>query len=76
MPFVTPQQAGEYAEAAILDYARQCGAETPEEVMKALEMLISKAARGIEKYCGSEAAYIVTARTAFNIQPNSQAHLN
>ncbi len=65
---ISPARAAEEAEKAITRYAIEFGPETPEEVRKLMEMLISKAARGVEKYCGLEVAIQVLARTIENME--------
>ena len=60
---MTPTQAGPLAEAAITQYVRQCGAHSPDDLRKVLEMLISKAARGIEKHSCHQVAMDVLVRT-------------
>jgi hypothetical protein len=47
----------------IFDYCKGCLCETPEDIRKAGEMLVSKMARGIEKYAGNDAAISVLQRT-------------
>lgn len=64
---ITPEQAAAAAEKAIAAYALDCQAHTPEDVRKMLEMLISKAARGIEKECGLQAAVDVLVRTVSHV---------
>lgn len=68
---VTSDKASVLAEAAIAQYAQACGLSNPEEIRKALEMLISKAARGIEKYAGTEVAVDVLKRTTLAIEPTT-----
>ena len=60
---LTPEMAAAASEKVILSYAKELNLQTPEEVKQALEMLISKATRGIEKYCGFSAAGMVLIRT-------------
>lgn len=62
--------ADEAAEKAIMSYSRELNIQTAEDLKHAFEMLISKAARGIEKYCGKDEAVKVVARTAFRISKN------
>jgi hypothetical protein len=73
---VTSDKASALAEAAIAQYAQACGLSNPEEVRKALEMLISKAARGIEKYAGTDVAVDVLKRTTLAIEPAASASMN
>lgn len=63
---LTPEMADEAAEKAIMSYSR----EPAEDLKHAFEMLISKSARGIEKYCGTDEAVKVVARTAYCISKN------
>ena len=63
---LTPEIADKAAEKAIMFYARELNLQTPEDTKHALEMLISKAAKGIEKYCGQEASQMVLIRTLKN----------
>jgi len=67
---VTPKQADAAAERAIVDYAAELSLSSSTEIQQALEMLISKAARGIEKYCGAEAAVDVLNRTLGHLLRN------
>ena len=64
---ITPQQADSLAEKTIVKYCQECGVDTPDDVRKACEMLISKAARAIEKYNGTESAIGVLNRTALYV---------
>ena len=67
---ITPEMAEKSAEKAIMSYSRELNIQTAEDLKHAFEMLISKAARGIEKYCGKDEAVKVVARTAFRISKN------
>lgn len=60
---ITAHEASAASEQALANYAEICGAETPDDLRKALEMMISKAARGIEKYSGNSIAVEVLVRT-------------
>jgi hypothetical protein len=73
---VTPEKASNLAEAAIADYAKSCGLATPDDIRKALEMLISKAARGIEKYSGTDVAVQVLMRTTLSLAPAATSSVN
>ena len=64
---ITPEMADKAAEKAIVSYSRELNLQTTEDLKHAFEMLISKAARGIEKYCGTDEAVKVIARTAYHI---------
>ncbi|WP_285259208.1 hypothetical protein [Halopseudomonas bauzanensis] len=64
---ITPQQADDLAEKTIAQYCRAAGVETTDDVRKACEMLISKAARAIEKHSGNTAAVQVLDRTSLHI---------
>ena len=66
---ITPQKADIYAEACIALYADRCGVQSPEDIRKALELLISKSARAIEKYTGTPTAVDVLQRTALRLMP-------
>jgi len=70
---LTPKQADAAAEQAIADYAAALSLSSHTEVRQALEMLISKAARGIEKYCGAEVAVDVLTRTSGHLMRNPMA---
>jgi hypothetical protein len=69
---ITPPEANQLADRIIADYSAQCGVEAPEDIRKVLEMLISKAARGIEKYCDTPTATDVLIRTSLHIATNPQ----
>lgn len=56
------------AEDAIVTYCTDCDVDTPDDIRKALELLGSKAARCIEKYCGKEEAINVLLRTICHLQ--------
>lgn len=60
---ITSNQAATVAEDVITDYVRRCGAYAQDDVRKVLEMLISKAARGIEKQVCHQVAMDVLCRT-------------
>lgn len=60
---ITANEAGVIAEEAITQYVKRCGAHSPADLEKTLEMLISKAARGIEKYAGYQPSMDVLVRT-------------
>lgn len=60
---ITSKAAGIAAEAALVGYVSTCGASSPDDLRKVLEMMISKAARGIEKYSGNQTAVDVLVRT-------------
>lgn len=64
---ITSQQADKLAEKTIVDYCRAAGVETSDDVRKVCEMLISKAARAIEKHSGNTAAMRVLDRTVLYI---------
>ena len=67
MTLITPSQADSLAEKTISEYCKNCGVESPEDIQKVCEKLISKAARAIEKYNGTESAIGVLNRTALYI---------
>lgn len=65
---VTSETAAFEAEELLAAYIVQCEASTPDDLRKLLEMLISKAGRAVEKYCGNDVAADVLFRTVGNIQ--------
>lgn len=67
MTLITPSQADSLAEKTISEYCQSCGVESPEDIRKVCEMLISKAARAIERYNGTESSIGVLNRTALYI---------
>jgi hypothetical protein len=67
---MTSPQAADAAEDAIALYVKRCGANSPDNLRKALEMLISKAARGIEKHAGHQVAMDVLVRTVERVAEN------
>lgn len=71
----TSEEAATEAEKAIVLYAAELGLNTPEDACNALEMLISKAARGIEKYCGISKSCEVLHRTLTHMQKTLQTSL-
>lgn len=60
----TPVEVGQIAEDLITTYCSAAGTETPDDLRKACELLISKAARAIEKYNDQETAVEVLERTS------------
>lgn len=60
---MTSTQAAAAAEDALVQYVKRCEARSADDVRKALEMLISKAARGIEKHDCYQSAMDVLCRT-------------
>lgn len=68
MSLVTPQEADQAAERVLQEYAAATGAASPDDLRKVLELLISKSARAIEKYCGNQLAVQVLARTAYQVE--------
>jgi len=60
----TPAEVGQVAEYLITSYCTSVEAQTPDDVRKACELLISKAARAIEKYNGQDVALDVLGRTS------------
>lgn len=65
---LTREEADPVAEKAVVDYAEACGVETPDDLRKALELLISKAALAIEKECSPNHAMMVLHRTLRNVE--------
>lgn len=66
----TPAEVGQLAEYLISTYCTSAGVENPDDVRKACELLISKAARCIEKYNDQPAALAVLNRTIRYHQAN------
>lgn len=66
---ITSQQTGLIAEAYVVAYASECGVQTPDDVRKALEMLISKSALAIKKHAGPLEAVQVLQRTQLHVAP-------
>ncbi len=64
---ISSANANTLADEMVAQYATDCGVQSPEDIRNALEMLISKAARGIEKYCGNQAAIDVLGRTTRHV---------
>ena len=64
---VTPDEADALCEKLIAQYSKDCACETPEDVRKVLEKLISKSVLGIQKYCGTENALQVLDRTVITL---------
>lgn len=64
---LTPNECDQAAERAISIYCRTCQCQTPDDIRKAGEMLISKTARAIEKHAGNEAAVNVLNRTVLHV---------
>lgn len=75
MTTFTREQADKAAEKMIADYAAELNLSTPDDVSKALEYLISKAARGIEKHCGIATSCEVVFRTLHHLQETLKATL-
>ncbi|MBT0961704.1 hypothetical protein [Denitromonas iodatirespirans] len=66
---IAPTEADQAAEMMLATYCRACGVTSPDDVRKAGEMMISKAARAIEKYNGAHVAVAVLKRTTLNLMP-------
>jgi DNA segregation ATPase FtsK/SpoIIIE-like protein len=66
----TPAEVGQIAEYLITTYCTDAGIETPDDVRKACELLISKAARCIEKHKDQATALDVLGRTIRYHQAN------
>jgi hypothetical protein len=64
---ITREQADHLAEQMIVEYCDAAGARTPDEVRKVTELLISKSALAIVKYCGGVDAQMVLTRTMLNV---------
>lgn len=60
----TPAEVGLIADYLITTYCSEAGIETPDDIRKACELLISKAARAIEKYNDQATAMAVLDRTS------------
>ena len=69
---ITASEADQAAELMLTAYCRAAGCSTPEEVRKVCEMMISKAARAVEKYNGVAVTVEVLERTARNIKASPQ----
>lgn len=65
---ITPQEADQAAELMLISYCQACQVSTPDDVRKACEKMISKAARAIEKYNDTATAVAVLNRTELYIQ--------
>ncbi len=59
----SPESAKIEAEKAIVAYANNLQCNTPQDLEKILQLLISSTARAIEKYCGIDAAISACDRT-------------
>lgn len=70
---MTSDQAAAVAEETILAYIKRTGASHPDDIRKVLEMLLSKSARGIEKYTGYQPAMDVLVRTLYRVAENPAA---
>ncbi|WP_312958802.1 hypothetical protein [Stutzerimonas nitrititolerans] len=64
---LTASDADRLSERMLSTYCRECGVATPDDVRKACEMMISKAARAIEKYNGTGSAIEVLQRTTRHV---------
>jgi DNA segregation ATPase FtsK/SpoIIIE-like protein len=60
----TPAEVGQIAEYLIITYCSAAGTETPDDLRKACELLISKAARAIENHNNHATALEVLERTS------------
>lgn len=60
----SPAEVGQIAEYLITTYCSAAGTETPDDLRKACELLISKAARAIEKHNDQAIAVEVLERTS------------
>lgn len=65
---LTRAECDQVAEDAIVSYCTNISVQTPDELRKAMELLGSKAARAIEKYCGKDEAINVLRRTICHLQ--------
>jgi len=63
-----PNQVAEIAEHIIVEYVANLDCNTNEDIANVLEMLISKAAKAIEKTNGTERAKIIIERTDRNLR--------
>lgn len=66
----SPAEIGLIAEHLIGSYCLAAGTETPDDIRKACELLISKAARAIEKYNDQAKALEVLERTSRYVAAN------
>ena len=64
---LTAQECDQVADRIIATYCQTCEVAAPDDIRKAGEMLISKMARGIEKYAGNDAAVAVLNRTVLHV---------
>ncbi|TBU78192.1 hypothetical protein [Phytopseudomonas daroniae] len=66
----TPAEVGQMAETFITTYVITAECQTAEDLRKACELLISKAARAIEKYNGNPVAVDVLSRSMTYVATN------
>jgi hypothetical protein len=71
----SPQEAGEWAIAAIESYVEACNAATPDEKGRALVMLMSTAAAGVVEYLGPERTHATLVACATAIYDQYRAGL-
>jgi hypothetical protein len=64
---ITREQADRLAEDLIAEYVAKADAVGPDNMRKALELLISKSSLAILKYCGKVDAEMVLTRTMINV---------
>lgn len=63
-----PSVTGIAAEKHLIELANEVGCENAEDIANVMELLISKAARAVEKYAGNERAQLVLKRTSFQLE--------
>lgn len=64
---LNPKEAASVAEQAIVDYVAEIGCDCNEDIANALEMLMSKSARAIEKVSDTQRAKLVCDRTSHQL---------
>lgn len=60
-----PSEAASAAEKQIANFVNELDCRTPDDIANVLEMLVSKSAKAVEKYCGTERAKLICDRTAY-----------
>jgi len=66
-----PNKTGVIAEKCLVDFVNQLDCKTPEDIANVIEMLVSKSAKAVEKYCGTERAKLICDRTSYQLQKNA-----
>ena len=65
-----PKESAVEAERLLVEFVQKVGCKNSDDVASVLELLISKSARAIEKYCGNGAAVAVCNKTASYVEAN------